>query len=106
MFLSNIGPRPSGRRHVHWSKGKAMNETKLETAVLLPSSFRFGEVSSLTSFRAASSSDPSLGPLAAFTGTFTGNGFNMIFRPESTATPTPLSNPVPPPPPPHDSFSN
>jgi hypothetical protein len=81
-----------------------MNETKLETAVLLPSSFRFGEVSSLTSFRAASSSDPSLGPLAAFTGTFTGNGFNMIFRPESTATPTPLSNPVPPPPPPHDNI--
>jgi hypothetical protein len=81
-----------------------MGETKLETALLLPSGFRFGEVSSSTSFRAASSSKPSLGPLAAFTGTFTGHGFNTIFRPESTATPTPLPNPVPPPPPPHDNI--
>ena len=31
-----------------------------------------------------------------------GNGFNTIFRPDSTATPTKLPNSVPPPPPPHD----
>jgi hypothetical protein len=37
---------------------------------------------------------PSLGPLAAFTGTFNGSGFNTIFRPDSTKTPT--SFPVPP----------
>jgi hypothetical protein len=30
---------------------------------------------------------PSLGPLAAFTGTFRGSGFNIIFRPDSTPTP-------------------
>ncbi len=36
---------------------------------------------------------PPLGPLAAFTGDWKGNGFNTIFRPNSTATPTPL--PVP-----------
>jgi hypothetical protein len=72
-----------------------MSETKLEPAVLLPSHFRFGEASPHTSFRAASSSVPPLGPLAAFTGTFVGNGFNTIFRPQSTQTPTPLPTPVP-----------
>jgi hypothetical protein len=81
-----------------------MSETRLEAAVSLPSGFRFGEVSSFTSFRAVSSADPSLGPLAAFAGTFAGHGFNTIFRSESAATPTPLPNPVPPPPPPHDNI--
>jgi hypothetical protein len=36
----------------------------------------------------------SLGPLADFTGTFTGNGFNTIFRPDNKATPTQLPIPV------------
>jgi hypothetical protein len=36
---------------------------------------------------------PNLGPLAAFTGNWTGNGFNTIFRPNSSKTPTQL--PVP-----------
>ncbi len=72
-----------------------MNDPKLETAVSLPSSFRYGEVSSLTAFKKFSSSAPSLGPLADFTGTFMGNGFNTIFRPDSPATPTPLPIPVP-----------
>ncbi len=71
-----------------------MSETRLEAAVSLPSGFRFGEVSSLTALRAISSSVPGLGPLANFTGTFAGNGFNTIFRPDSTATPTPLPIPV------------
>ncbi|HEY2665777.1 MAG TPA: hypothetical protein VGK51_02975, partial [Actinomycetota bacterium] len=71
-----------------------MNDPKLEPAVELPSNFRFGEVSSLTTFRAISSSVPSLGPLAAFTGTFQGHGFNLIFRPDSTATPTELPSPA------------
>ncbi|MDI3563107.1 heme-binding protein [Bradyrhizobium sp. Arg816] len=35
-----------------------------------------------------------LGPLAAFKGTFTGRGFNTIFRPESKITPTPMPGPV------------
>jgi len=35
-------------------------------------------------------------------GDFVGNGFNTIFRPDSSATPTQLPNPVPPAPPPHD----
>jgi len=81
-----------------------MSETKLESAVSVPSEFRYGEVSSLTSYKNTSSSGPSLGPLAAFTGTFSGRGFNTIFRPESAATPTALPLPVPPPPPPHDNI--
>ena len=48
----------------------------------------------LTAPRAVASSTPSLGPLAAFAGTFKGHGFNTIFRPDSTATPTPLPVPV------------
>jgi hypothetical protein len=71
-----------------------MSDPKLETALSLPGNFRFGEVSSLTPLKMASSPAPSLGPLADFAGTFTGNGFNTIFRPNSTATPTPLPIPV------------
>jgi len=44
-----------------------MSDIKLEPALLQPSGFRFGEVSSLTEFRDSASSVPSLGPLAAFT---------------------------------------
>lgn len=72
-----------------------MSDMHLETALSMPSGFRFGEASSLTAPRAASSPVPSLGPLAAFTGTFRGSGFNTIFRPDNAATPTPLPVPVP-----------
>jgi hypothetical protein len=71
-----------------------MSDMHLETALSLPSGFGFGEVSSLTALRAGDLPAPSLGPLAAFTGTFRGSGFNTIFRPDSTATPTPLPIPV------------
>lgn len=71
-----------------------MSETRLETAVSLPGGFRFGEVSSLTALRTTTSAVPGLGPLADFAGTFTGNGFNTIFRPDSPTTPTPLPIPV------------
>ena len=71
-----------------------MSDMHLETALSLPSGFRFGEVSSLTAPRAVGLPVPSLGPLAAFTGAFRGSGFNLIFRPDSTATPTPLPIPV------------
>jgi len=45
---------------------------------------------------APSPPSPPLGPLAAFVGDWVGNGFNTIFRPNNTATPTPLPNPLPP----------
>jgi hypothetical protein len=67
----------------------------LETALSRPSGFTFAEVSSLTAPRPSGPPAPAgLGPLAAFTGTFRGSGFNTIFRPDSTATPTPLPKPV------------
>jgi hypothetical protein len=71
-----------------------MTDLSLDKAFSLPSGFRFGEASSLTALRALSSATPSLGPLAAFAGTFHGSGFNTIFRPDSTTTPTPLPKPI------------
>src|SRR6516164_4332147 len=59
----------------------------LRVSTLLPSAFKFGQVLTLPALT------PSLGPLAAFTGTFTGHGFNTIFRP-NLGSPTWL--PVPP----------
>jgi hypothetical protein len=71
-----------------------MTDLRLATAFSLPSGFRFGEAASFTAPRAVSSATPTLGPLAAFTGTFRGSGFNTIFRPDSSATPTPLPKPI------------
>ena len=71
-----------------------MTDARLETALSIPSGFQFGEVSSLTTVQAGSAKVPGLGPLAAFTGTFQGNGFNSIFRPDSSQTPTKLPVPV------------
>src|SRR5215469_12431921 len=85
-----------------------MSEIHLETALSLPSGFVFGEVPSVagpvaaepvagtavTEAPAAVAAAPSLGPLAAFTGTFRGSGFNMIFRPDSASSPTKLPIPV------------
>jgi hypothetical protein len=71
-----------------------MSDANLEAALLQPSGFRFGEVSSFTTLRDTVAAVPSLGPLAAFTGTFHGNGFNTIFRPDlgsPTALPTPVT---------------
>jgi hypothetical protein len=70
-----------------------MSDISFEPALLQPSGFRFGEVSSLTALRDTVSSVPSLGPLAAFTGAFRGSGFNTIFRPD-LGSPTPLPVPV------------
>ena len=73
-----------------------MDEKSNRTATIsLPSDFVFGEVSSLApKLHAAFTSIPSLGPLAAFVGTWMGSGFNTIFRPDSPQTPTPLPIPV------------
>jgi hypothetical protein len=71
-----------------------MSDINLETALVSPSNFAIREVSNFTQFRAALVQTPSLGALADFAGTFTGHGFNTIFRPDSKATPTALPIPV------------
>jgi len=60
----------------------------LTTALELPSDFEFGALEATAT--TTSPPPPKLGPLAHFKGTFTGNGFNTIFRPENTITPTPF----------------
>src|ERR1700761_2524930 len=59
-----------------------MSDLRLQTALSMPAEFRFDEVSSLAEPKAAATPAPSLGALAAFTGTFHGVGFNTIFRPD------------------------
>jgi len=66
-----------------------MTDLRLQTALSMPAEFRFDEVPSLAEAAAATPA-PSLGPLAAFAGTFRGKGFNTIFRPDSPNTPTKL----------------
>ena len=71
----------------------------LTCGFLLPSGFEFGAVPSLASSAIAPSGleAPGLGPLAAFIGTFTGHGFNTIFRPDigsPTLLPTPPTGPA------------
>jgi len=60
--------------------------------------FRWGEVSPAREQRLvaeAASAEPSLGGIAGFVGTFTGNGLNTIFRPQDFAvSPTPLPKPA------------
>jgi len=72
---------------------------RLESAFSIPSNFSIHEVpttppggAGLAAPRALVA-PPALGPLAAFAGTFTGTGFNTIFRPQKTTTPLPI--PVP-----------
>ena len=81
-----------------------MSDTKPRASISLPSDFLFGELRPDHAKPAAPAPPPPLGPLSAFVGDFAGNGFNTIFRPDSTATPTLLPNPVPPPPPPRDNI--
>jgi hypothetical protein len=71
-----------------------MSDLQLQNALSMPAGFRFDEVPPATA-PATATPAPSLGPLAAFTGTFRGTGFNTIFRPDSPDTPTKLPIPAP-----------
>lgn len=79
-----------------------MSDAKPRTSIELALDFIFGHVRADHAKPAPATPPAPLGPLSAFVGDFVGNGFNTIFRPDSTASPTVLPNPVPPPPPPHD----
>jgi hypothetical protein len=74
-----------------------MSDTSLQNALSVLNQFRYGEVSSFTALHPAPASDPTLGPLVDFVGTFSGNGFNTIFRPNNAVTPTQLPTPINPP---------
>ena len=73
-----------------------MSESKpLENAFVKQSNFSIHPVDAVASAPAvAAPLPPNLGPLLAFAGTFTGRGFNTIFRPDSTKTPTPMPGPI------------
>ena len=80
-----------------------MSDQRSRATIQLPSDFLFGELRPDHTKPASPAGAPPLGPLAAFSGDFAGNGFNTIFRPDSVASPTPL--PInPPTPPPHDNI--
>jgi len=80
-----------------------MSDPKPRASIQLPDDFLFGELRADHKTVPPAAPPPPLGPLSAFVGDFIGNGFNTIFRPDSTASPTTLPNPVPPAPP-HDNI--
>ncbi|MEO7037207.1 MAG: heme-binding protein [Polyangiaceae bacterium] len=65
-------------------------------SINLPGGFHFNQVKGIPEERLKTPLDfaPPLGLLTQFTGTFAGKGFNLIFRPQSAATPTPLPRPA------------
>jgi len=69
----------------------------LHPAVCMPKTFAFNAVPERpkTVPHRIAAGDPALGPLHAFQGTFVGQGFNTIFRPQNKATPTALPVPQP-----------
>jgi hypothetical protein len=71
-----------------------MTESIKPAAIAIPSDFRFGEVLPIARTSGAAAPTPSLGALAAFVGNWAGHGFNTIFRPDNSITPTPLPIPV------------
>lgn len=58
----------------------------------LPADFKIDEVASSAAFKNLGLIAPPLGPIEQFSGTFSGTGFNTIFRPNSQKTPTQLPN--------------
>src|SRR5947209_3455671 len=73
-----------------------MTDTQTPSATItLSEEFHFDEVKPLPDERLAlpfNFSAP-LGVLSSFQGSFAGKGFNLIFRPQNGATPTPLPHP-------------
>jgi LysM repeat protein len=75
----------------------AIPATHLGTATQIPHDFTINEVPVQPAVVPPAGTEPApgLGPLAAFKGTFTGRGFNTIFRPQNSFTPTELTVPQP-----------
>jgi hypothetical protein len=73
-----------------------MSDPNPRASVQLPSDFLFGEVRPRHKVVVPPTPPAPLGPLAAFVGDWVGHGFNTIFRPNNSVTPTPLPAPLPP----------
>jgi hypothetical protein len=75
-----------------------MSDTKLRASIKLADDFLFGELRPEHKLAPPPTPPAPLGPLAAFVGDWAGNGFNTIFRPDNSVTPTStiLPNPLPP----------
>jgi hypothetical protein len=70
--------------------------TTLKATISLPEGFEFNEVRPNLTKLLLPVANPPLGAIAPFAGiTFTGTGFNNIFRPQNAASPTPLPTPQP-----------
>jgi|HubBroStandDraft_1064217.scaffolds.fasta_scaffold00213_7 hypothetical protein len=69
------------------------NQNALEPVLFVPGEFTLHGVRHGTA-AAAPAAAPPLGPLAAFVGNFTGQGFNTIFRPDNPVTPTAFTPPI------------
>ena len=67
--------------------------SKATSTISIPAGFEFGAVPPILTPAGklpVPTPPPPLGALAAFVGEWIGNGFNTIFRPDSSATPTPM----------------
>lgn len=62
--------------------------SNIQPALLQPVGFEIDPISGVEAEKRISLDQQSLGALSAFTGTFVGSGFNTIFRPQSSATPS------------------
>src|SRR5450755_1010407 len=80
----------------HLKEVLRMSDTSSRGNIRLPGDFFFKEVHSNHKVAQTPPPPAPLGPLAAFAGDFVGNGFNTIFRPNNSVTPTQLPNPLPP----------
>jgi hypothetical protein len=66
-----------------------MTEFIKPATIAIPNDFRFGQVLPVPRTTGPAAPSPSLGALAAFVGNWAGSGFNTIFRPDNSVTPTP-----------------
>ncbi|HEY6351862.1 MAG TPA: heme-binding protein [Candidatus Angelobacter sp.] len=71
-----------------------MSDTKPKVSTDMTADFRFSFVRPDHKVVPPPPPPAPLGPLAAFVGDWAGQGFNTIFRPDNTVTPTPLPFPV------------
>ena len=63
-----------------------VDSVPLMAAASLPTNFEISEVHPLPRATGVPPAVPPLGPLAAFTGNWSGTGLNTIFRPDSSDT--------------------